>query len=193
MLPLRSCCGEGIDMRQRQPQKVHAIEADDSFELYLSRRQQDQKQEEEEDQLHGGSRRLKSEERDHSSSHGEDKYHHLHHHHDTKKRRKKIRSIPRVRHDTDHGMMIDAGSQGTRIHVYEFEARILGHRKQVKHAVEGRRLTFPTTDSRWTDRLKVGTFRNAFLFVAHSLVKCYLVFRMRRPSFTSRSSFAAGP
>ena len=52
--------------------------------------------------------------------------------------------------------MIDAGSTGTRIHVYEFEARVLSRRVQVERAVAGRRLTFPTTDTRWTDRLKPG-------------------------------------
>lgn len=71
--------------------------------------------------------------------------------------------LHKVKEDTEHGMMIDAGSQGTRIHVYEFPARVLTHRNHVKHVVQGRKLTFPSTDSRWTDRLKPGL--DAFAFI----------------------------
>jgi Golgi nucleoside diphosphatase len=52
--------------------------------------------------------------------------------------------------------MIDAGSQGTRIHVYEYAARILRGREEIEHAVNGRKLSFPTTNARWTNRLKPG-------------------------------------
>jgi len=58
--------------------------------------------------------------------------------------------------DTQHALMIDAGSQGTRLHLYEFKQRILEHRHEVQHAIEGKKLSFPTTDSRWTSRLKPG-------------------------------------
>jgi Golgi nucleoside diphosphatase len=44
----------------------------------------------------------------------------------------------------------------TRIHVYEFEARTLSSRNEIKDAVSGRRLSFPTTDTRWTNRKKPG-------------------------------------
>ena len=64
---------------------------------------------------------------------------------------------------TQHGMMIDAGSQGTRIHVYEFEERVLRSRKQVEFAVNGLRLSFPTTISRWTTRLQPGLDTFAFV------------------------------
>jgi GDA1/CD39 (nucleoside phosphatase) family len=69
-----------------------------------------------------------------------------------------------ARGDTQHGMMIDAGSQGTRIHVYEYDARILKHRHEVSLAARGLKLSFPTTDSRWTDRLKPGL--DAFAYIA---------------------------
>jgi hypothetical protein len=92
------------------------------------------------------------------------------------KQSKKNRPPP-VHHDTSHGIMIDAGSQGTRLHVYEFQARILSHRSHIKHAVQGRKLTFPTTDSRWTDRMKPGL--DAFAWIEsdkerHEKVQDYL-------------------
>ena len=70
---------------------------------------------------------------------------------------------PAIQYDTQHALMIDAGSQGTRIHVYEFEARILSTHKEIKDAVTGRKLTFPNTDSRWTNRKKPGL--DVFSFV----------------------------
>jgi len=70
---------------------------------------------------------------------------------------------PDIQHSTQHALMIDAGSQGTRIHVYEFEARVLSSRKQIKHAVTGKKLSFPTTDTRWTNRIKPGL--DSFAFV----------------------------
>jgi GDA1/CD39 (nucleoside phosphatase) family len=70
---------------------------------------------------------------------------------------------PPVSQDTEHGLMIDAGSQGTRIHVYEFDARLLKHRHQVKQVVKGQLLSFPLTDSRWTARLKPGLDVFAFI------------------------------
>lgn len=71
---------------------------------------------------------------------------------------------PSIQHDTQHALMIDAGSQGTRIHVYEFAARVLSTRSEIKDAVTGRRLSFPTTDSRWTNRKKPGL--DVFAYVA---------------------------
>jgi GDA1/CD39 (nucleoside phosphatase) family len=64
---------------------------------------------------------------------------------------------------TEHGMMIDAGSQGTRIHVYEFEARILSCKKDIDEVVAGRKLSIPTTDTRWTNRLKPGLDSFAYI------------------------------
>jgi Golgi nucleoside diphosphatase len=59
--------------------------------------------------------------------------------------------------------MIDAGSQGTRLHVYEFEARILEHRHEFENAIAGRKLSFPTTDTRWTNRLQPGLDSFAYM------------------------------
>ena len=84
---------------------------------------------------------------------------------------------PPIHDETQHGMMIDAGSQGTRIHIYEFEARVLKHRHEIEHAVQGKRLTFPSTNSRWSARLKPGLDTFAFassLGDQHQAVAAYL-------------------
>ena len=88
----------------------------------------------------------------------------LHHHHRTpleqkihhKQKLERLYANPGIQDDTMHGMMIDAGSSGSRMHVYEFQPRILRGRKEASAAVEGKKLTFPGTDSRWTDRLRPG-------------------------------------
>lgn len=73
---------------------------------------------------------------------------------------------PKIPRDhTQHGIMIDAGSQGTRLHLFEFEPRILTHKLQVERLIQGQTLSFPTTDSRWTHRLKPGL--DYFAFVAN--------------------------
>ena len=92
----------------------------------------------------------------HQYDHHQD--HHRHRHHQDEEKRP-----PPVKENTQHGMMIDAGSQGSRIHVYEFEARILRSQNDVRQAVAGRKLSFPTTDTRWTDRLKPGLDSFAFI------------------------------
>lgn len=51
---------------------------------------------------------------------------------------------------------IDAGSTGSRMHVYEFEPRILATKFDVAAAVSGKKLSFPGTESRWTERLRPG-------------------------------------
>lgn len=62
--------------------------------------------------------------------------------------------------ETVHGMMIDAGSTGSRLHVYEWAPRVLTSEMEVQDAVSGNKLSFPGTESRWTDRLRpgLGTF-----------------------------------
>jgi len=55
-----------------------------------------------------------------------------------------------------HGLMIDAGSTGSRMHVYEFEPRVLMDKYEVTQAVSGKKLSFPGTNSRWTERLRPG-------------------------------------
>lgn len=65
-------------------------------------------------------------------------------------------SDPGINRETVHGLMIDAGSTGSRMHVYEWEPRILETDADVADAVAGTKLSFPGTDSRWTDRLQPG-------------------------------------
>lgn len=76
-----------------------------------------------------------------------------------KKHKKLMREMyadPGIRHSTVHGMMIDAGSTGSRLHLYEWEPRVLGSHREVVEAVSGRKLSFPESTSRWTDRLRPG-------------------------------------
>ncbi|KAL9186109.1 hypothetical protein ACHAXT_005347 [Thalassiosira profunda] len=76
-----------------------------------------------------------------------------------KKRRKKFKELlrnPGVGSRTVHGLMIDAGSTGSRMHVYEFEPRVLATKWDVAEAVSGKKLSHPSTESRWTERLRPG-------------------------------------
>jgi len=89
--------------------------------------------------------------------------HHKHHKHnkeDPRTHRQKIlQSLydnPGIQEHTMHGMMIDAGSTGSRMHVYEFKRRVLKGEKEIAAAVSGRKLSYPGTDTRWTDRLRPG-------------------------------------
>ena len=42
------------------------------------------------------------------------------------------------------------------MHVYEFEPRVLATKEDVAAAVSGKKLTYPGTESRWTERLRPG-------------------------------------
>ena len=55
-----------------------------------------------------------------------------------------------------HGLLIDAGSTGSRLHVFEFEPRVLDVSKEALEENDSQPLTFPNTHSRWTDRLSPG-------------------------------------
>ncbi len=52
--------------------------------------------------------------------------------------------------------MIDAGSSGSRLHLYEYEPRVLSNEGEVEMAVSGKKISFPYAKSRWTDRLRPG-------------------------------------
>lgn len=84
---------------------------------------------------------------------------HLNHQKIAKKRRKKLDELlndPGIQVDTMHGLIIDAGSTGSRMHVYEFKKRVLEGEKEISEAVSGKKLSYPGTDTRWTDRLRPG-------------------------------------
>jgi hypothetical protein len=49
------------------------------------------------------------------------------------------------------------------MHVYEFPSRTLHSDKEVREAVSGGKLTFPGSDTRWTDRLRPGLSAFALL------------------------------
>lgn len=63
---------------------------------------------------------------------------------------------PGIDRNSVHGLMIDAGSTGSRMHVFEWEPRVLRSSQEIQAAVAGNKLSFPGTDSRWTDRLQPG-------------------------------------
>jgi GDA1/CD39 (nucleoside phosphatase) family len=102
--------------------------------------------------------------REHSiNRHRQLKHHHHHHRHRRHHKQNHHREHRQIRDDTQHGMMIDAGSQGTRIHVYEFEARVLSKKRDTEDAVAGKKISIPTTDTRWTNRLSPGLDSFAFI------------------------------
>lgn len=95
------------------------------------------------------------------------KHHHHHHHHEKDvlkderdrekkrakdaKREKKLEDLysdSGILDDSMHGLMIDAGSSGSRMHVYEFRPRVLRGRKETSEALSGKKLSYPGTDSR---------------------------------------------
>lgn len=47
----------------------------------------------------------------------------------------KLLSDPGIQEDTMHGLMIDAGSTGSRMHVYEFKKRVLEGEREIADAV----------------------------------------------------------
>ena len=69
---------------------------------------------------------------------------------------KRLYQNPGIAPQTQHGFMMDAGSTGSRLHLYEWEPRVLSSNKDVKETVAGRHLSVPSSQSRWTDRLRPG-------------------------------------
>jgi Golgi nucleoside diphosphatase len=74
----------------------------------------------------------------------------------TIKHKKPKQHIPFAGGDTTHGMMIDAGSQGTRLHIYEWDKRFLLDEDDLLRVSHGKKLSFPTSTSRWTDKYTPG-------------------------------------
>lgn len=100
------------------------------------------------------------------------------------KKRKNYKKIYRPhRTKTEHGMIIDAGSQGTRLHIYEFPARILKNKHDIQKVVHGLKLSFPTTDTRWTNKLKPGVSTRMYIrlvcvvniCVFYNMMRCLVV------------------
>lgn len=52
-----------------------------------------------------------------------------------KEKLKKLLADPGIQVDTMHGLMIDAGSTGSRMHVYEFQKRVLKGEREISEAV----------------------------------------------------------
>ncbi|KAG7356578.1 GDA1/CD39 nucleoside phosphatase family protein [Nitzschia inconspicua] len=73
-----------------------------------------------------------------------------------KKRMKELYTNSGIARDTVHGFMIDAGSTGSRIHLFEWEPRVLHSHRDVQDALSGHKLSFPNSQSRWSDRLRPG-------------------------------------
>jgi hypothetical protein len=136
----------------------HRIEAKDSWELYTKRM--------------SGSAMSGSDTMDNDDLSFRRRLTHHHHHtfqgiedekrwtkKQAKKRKKNLKKLyydPGIKIDTIHGMMIDAGSSGSRMHIYEFQPRILQGKKEIAQAVSGKKLSYPGTMSRWTERLQPG-------------------------------------
>ena len=135
--------------------KQHPVEESKSWELYLKRIESSEDKEGKYDNQDDyvddeGHRHLKR--KHHNHGHKHKKKHHYWNH----------QRIPDVGSNTFHAMMIDAGSQGTRIHIYEFEKRVLYNKKETEKALNGLKLSTPTTNSRWTNRLHPGLDACAF-------------------------------
>lgn len=83
----------------------------------------------------------------------------LRHHHHKNNRQKRLHELyqhPGIRTHTVHGLMIDAGSTGSRLHVYEWKPRVLETIQDIEAVAQGELLSFPDTNTRWTDRLRPG-------------------------------------
>jgi len=59
---------------------------------------------------------------------------------------------------TSHALIIDAGSTGSRLHVFEYEPRIVSSQNvvELQSALDGSKLSLPQSHSHWTERLSPG-------------------------------------
>jgi|UniRef100_A0A8J9TG60 Golgi nucleoside diphosphatase len=162
----------------KQRQEKHPMEDKDSWKLYLAQQQFPRSEEEESDTTEGHSsqhvRRLRHKENrlspaEQLEAEKEQEFwsdEHKKEHKANKKRIKKLRRHEKMLNEmyantavdisTVHGFMIDAGSTGSRMHIYEWEPRVLRDADDIQAAVSGEKLSFPGTRSRWTDRLRPG-------------------------------------
>jgi Golgi nucleoside diphosphatase len=85
------------------------------------------------------------------------------------KRMKQLYANSGIHQNTVHGFMIDAGSTGSRIHLYEWDPRVLHTHRDVEDAVAGKKLSFPSSLSRWSDRLQPGIASFASIQDDHEL------------------------
>ena len=76
---------------------------------------------------------------------------------------KQLYDDPGIKASHIHGMVIDAGSKGSRIHLYEWKPRVLKSFESIEAAISGRKLSYPGSDTRWTDRIKPGIDSFAYL------------------------------
>lgn len=86
-------------------------------------------------------------------------HHHKHHHTKETQRQELLHELyrdPGIHNGRVHGMMIDAGSTGSRLHIYEWQPRVLRSRLDVEQVAAGNKLSYPDTNTRWTDRLQPG-------------------------------------
>lgn len=165
----------------------HALEADLSWKLHRERQRQKQATLEDESQYHhhqNHHRQLKkkhhemTEEEKGDKLEEEEEREFLEHQEQVEKKkaakhRKKAKEFEEsvktlynhtgIKSTRVHGMMIDAGSKGSRIHLYEWKPRVLNTREEIEAAVEGAKLSFPESDTRWTNRIRPGIDEFAYL------------------------------
>jgi hypothetical protein len=129
-------------MPQQQQQQPHPLEDATSWNLHVQRRQLKSSGDDDDgynESAYG----------DYSDNSSEDTPYTIEH-------KKPKKHIPFAGGDTTHGMMIDAGSQGTRLHIFEWEKRFLLDKEDLLAVSQGKKLSIPTSSSRWTDKYTPG-------------------------------------
>lgn len=147
----------------------HPIEAEKSYELYAERHDENHRRELKKHHEHHtrdidttGDEYEEQKEQEYWEEQAElEKEKAKKHKQKAKSFSKKVEELlddPGISQTKMHGMMIDAGSKGSRIHLYEWKPRILEQANDIDAAVSGRKLSYPDpgTETRWTDRIKPG-------------------------------------